>query len=707
MRKYFKIFELIGKPVFLTLVIVLQQIIKFRAPQVPVPKKFTFISLILCLFGFLTYWYIFSELPSVKLLVDSPPSLTTKIYDRHGELLYQIYKDENRSLIKLASLPKHLVSATLAAEDKNFYHHSGISVTGIARATYNNIVHCPSTIDHCSLQGGSTITQQLVKNVLLSPEKSWNRKLKEIVLALAAERVYTKDQILEMYFNQIGYGGTAYGIEEASWQYFGKSAEGLSLAESAMLAGLPVAPTTLSPFGTNPYLAKVRQQQILESMVKLKMITENEKVDSLSTPLVFHPQVTTIRAPHFVMYVKDLLVKQFGEAVVGRGGLSVTTTLDLSMQNILQDEIDAELKKLGNLRVQNGAGLIISPQSGEILAMVGSHDFFDTEHDGQVNVTLSPRQPGSAIKPLTYALALSRGMTPATKIDDSPVCFILSGQPDYCPKNYDGKFHGQVTLRTALASSYNVPAIKVLNSLGTNSLVSLARDLGITTWNNPERFGLALTLGGGEVTMLDLASVYSVFANMGTKVPLTPLIAVVDSKGTPLPPYPLTPLPSPKEVLSPAVSYQINSILSDPVARAPAFGARSILNLPGNNVAVKTGTTNALRDNWTFGYTPNLLIAIWVGNNDNSPMSSVASGITGASPIWARTMQTILKNLPASQFSPPDSLVKINLSCTGLSRYEYFVRGTEPKVNCNEPSGTLLDSAASTSSPQIPTIRTR
>lgn len=735
MRKYVKksplsftkVLELIGKPTFFIFTIIIvgivgyfhllkhfvQQIIdstkKIRFPSLPkislpkisfsnLPKiylphlntKLFFIAFGFLLLAFSFYWYILSDLPSVKLLADSPPSLTTKIYDRHGELLYQIYKDENRTLIKLADLPKHLIDATLAAEDKDFYSHHGISLTGIVRALANNLTKGTT-------QGGSTITQQLVKNVLLSPEKSLTRKIKELILALETESIYSKDQILEMYLNQVGYGGTAYGVEQASWQYFGKSAHDLELSESAMLAGLPISPTILSPFGTTPYLGKVRQQQVLESMVRAESISENDKLVALSTPLIFHPQGVVIRAPHFVMYVKDLLVKQFGEETVARGGLSVTTTLDLEKQDILQQEINGELAKLTKLHVQNGAGLIISPKSGEILAMVGSRDFFDSGSDGQVNIVLQARQPGSSIKPITYALAFSRGLTPASTINDAPVCFVLKGQNDYCPKNYDGNFHGQVTLRTALGSSYNIPAIKLLNTYGLSNMIALAKQLGITTWEDSSRFGLSLTLGGGEITMFDLASVYSVFASGGTKVPFTPILSVTDSRGTLLPHYPITSLPNP-EILPPAIAYQINSILSDSQARAPAFGFNSILNLPGKNVAVKTGTTNNLRDNWTFGYTQDLLVATWVGNNDNSPMSSVASGVTGASPIWARTMKALLKDNPATAFTPPESMVARNVSCSPQPKYEYFIKGTAPRINCSPaPSGTLLDSAASTS----------
>ena len=665
--------------------------------------------LLLCASATSIYYYIFNDLPSVKLLTDSPPSLTTKIYDRHGVLLYQIYKDENRTLVKLSDLPKHLIDATLAAEDKNFYHHFGIDPAGILRATYNNLIGCNLKIGTCTLQGGSTITQQLIKNTLLTPERTFTRKLKELVLALSTEAVYSKDEILQMYLNQVGYGGTAYGVEQASWQYFGKSARDLSLSESAMLAGLPISPTILSPFSTSPFLGKIRQQQVLESMVARQMISENDKLEALDTPLIFHPQGVEIRAPHFVMYIKDLLVKEFGEDMVARGGLEVITTLDLKSQDILQNQINSELTKLNSLHVQNGAGLVIATKSGEILAMVVSRDFIDPKIDGQVNLVLQPRQPGSAIKPITYALALSSGATPSTIIDDAPVCFVLPGQSDYCPKNYDGRFHGRVTLRTALASSYNIPAIKLLNTYGLEGMITLAKRLGITTWDDSSRFGLSLTLGGGEITMLDLASVYSVFASGGLKVPFKSILSVrgptgSDFEGSAQPPLsggrsdPQV-IPSPKEVLSPGVAYQISSILSDQTARAPAFGWNSILNLPGKFVAVKTGTTNNLRDNWTFGYTSDLLVATWVGNNDNSPMSSVASGITGASPIWARTMQALLKDNPATAFVPPKSMVKLNVSCSPTPRYEYFVKGTTTRINCSpSPSpGTLLDSAASTS----------
>ncbi len=713
-----KILEYIGKPIFfifktitiswfILYTIILNFIsrpIKQNKKKVKIRKKhsnsyhFPFKALYLMLpitFGYIFYTTILADLPQVTSLTSAPPTLTTKIYDRHGELLFEIYKNENRSLIKLNELPHHLIEATLSAEDKNFYNHYGVDIAGITRATINN-VKCYFLNSTCSLQGGSTITQQLVKNTLLTPEKTYIRKTKELILSFMVEHAYSKDQILEMYLNQVGYGGTAYGIEQASQQYFGKESKFLSLSESAMLAGLPISPTLLSPFGTNPYLSKIRQQQVLESMVKSGKISEDQKVNALSTPLVFNPQGITIRAPHFVMYVKDLLVKEYGENTVSRGGLEVVTTLDLSMQNLLQEEIKKELDKLQKLHVQNGAGLITRPKTGEILAMVGSHDFFDNEGDGQVNLVLQERQPGSSIKPITYALAFSNGASPASISEDTPICFVIKGQDDYCPKNYDGKFHGRVPLRTALASSYNIPAVKLLNKYGVSNMITLAQKMGITTWNDSSRFGLSLTLGGGEVTMLDMASVYSVFANNGTKIPINPILSVKDHFGQLLSTKSPTQYPA-EQIISPSVAFQINSILSDPIARAPAFGNNSILNLPGKNVAVKTGTTNSMRDNWTFGYTPDILVATWVGNNDNSPMSSIASGITGASPIWAHTMHNLVQSHPVSEWVTPNSLVKVNTSCTTPPRYEYFVKGSEPKINCAQKIGTLLESAAATS----------
>jgi len=725
-----KLFQLIGKPWFylFTFFVVFSLVsfnlikkilrllkppkIHFKLPSLHLPtlhlphvktKPSIIISFILFVFISFSVYSFFNSLPDPKSLGTQPPALSTKIYDRHGQLLYKIYQDQNRTLISLDKLPNYVIQATLIAEDKNFYHHFGISFTGIIRALKNNLTKQ-------TLQGGSTITQQLVKNALLSPEKTLSRKLKELVLALETEHLYTKNQILEMYLNQIPYGGTAYGIEEAAQFYFAKSAYQLSLAEAAFLAGLPTAPTILSPFSNQPYLAKQRQEQILHSMYQAGYINATQLHQALEQPLAFASNHSPIKAPHFVMYVKSILLKTYSEHDLATKGLNVYTTLDLHTNQILEQNIRQELEKLQNLHVTNGAGLVTNPATGEILAMVGSKNFFDFEHDGQLNVTLQPRQPGSTIKPITYALAFSRGLTPSTKILDAPITFKIPGQPNYTPRNYDGRFHGYVTLRTALACSYNIPAVKLLNTLGIDNFVSLAKEMGITTWNDPSRYGLSLTLGSLETTMLDLATVYGVFANNGVKVPLNPILKITDANGRVLVDNTCqTPPCSHQQVLSPLVAFQINDILSDNNARAPAFGYHSVLNLGKLKVAVKTGTSNNLRDNWTIGYTPNLLVATWVGNNDNSPMSYVASGVTGASPIWAKTISTLLTTTyKPLAFTIPTNIKKVYIcpttntlycpECPTKGKWEYFIPGTEPKASCNaDLVGKILEKAAATS----------
>ncbi len=669
-------------------------------PKLPSLK--TILILLFLLTSSFSLFTFFQSLPNPKLLQEQPPILSTKIYDRHGTLLYKIYQDQNRTLISLNKLPSYVIKATLAAEDKNFYHHLGISPTGIIRAMRNNLTHQ-------TLQGGSTITQQLVKNALLSNRKTLSRKLKEVVLALWTEQLYSKNQILEMYLNQIPYGGTAYGIEEASQFYFGKSAYQLTLAEAAFLAGLPSAPSILSPFQNQPYLAKQRQEQILHAMYQLGDIDAQQLHQAIEQPLTFNSNHSPIKAPHFVMFVKSILIKQFSEHDLATKGFNVYTSLDLKVNQILDQNIKTELNRLAHLHVTNGAGLVTNPATGEILAMVGSKDFFDFQHDGQLNVTLQPRQPGSTIKPITYALAFSNGLTPSTTILDAPTVFKIPGQKPYIPHNYDHKFHGQVTLRTALACSYNIPAVKLLNNLGIDNFINLARKMGITTWNDPSRFGLSATLGSLETTMYDLATVYGVFANSGLKVNLKPILKITDHQGNLIADYTCSNPPcSHDQVISPMVAFQINNILSDNSARAPAFGWHSVLYFPHTQVAVKTGTSNDLRDNWTIGYTPNLLVATWVGNNDNTPMSHVASGITGASPIWRNTITQLFKFYKPLAFQMPKNIRKLYIcpatntlycqECPTKGRWEYFISGTEPKATCNSDLvGKILEKAAATS----------
>ncbi len=642
--------------------------------------------------GMLGFWFwVLKDLPSPQQLISRDQRVTTKIYDRNGVLLYRIYKDENRTIISLKDMPSHMVQATLAIEDSQFYQHPGFSIKGIVRALTKNA-------SRDTIQGGSTITQQLVKNTLLTREKTLTRKIKEFLLSLEVEYFFTKDEILTMYFNEVPYGGTAYGIEAAAQQYFGKSVREVNLAEAALLAGLPQSPTVYSPFGSQPELAIARQHAVLKRMVEEKMLTMEEAETAKAYQLTFSTPKTDISAPHFVMYVKELLANRYGEEVVQSGGLDVVTTLDSNVQQLAESAVRQELGRLKNMHVTNAAVLVIRPLTGEILAMVGSQDYFDTIHDGQVNVVLRPRQPGSSIKALTYAYALQQRMiTPSTIIDDSPIVYRSPGSPAYAPQNYDGRFHGRVTVRQALANSYNVPAVKTLSQIGVNNLVQFAQKMGITTWNDPSRFGLSLTLGGGEVRMIDLAEAYGVFATNGYRVTPQPLIKVTDFTGKLNDTYACTstnatnPCGS-EQVIDATTAYSISDILSDNQARSAAFGAHSVLVIPKQQVAVKTGTTNDLRDNWTFGYTSDYLVATWVGNNDNSPMSRVASGITGASPIWQTVMNGLLADQPTHVFMPPSGMIKVTicpltqtLTCAECPspKTEYFVEGTQPKRACN------------------------
>lgn len=650
-----------------------------------------FVSVVLMIMGITLYSFILRDLPSPRELITRKQIVTTKIYDRNGEVLYKIYKDENRTLVPLSSIPLPLKQATLAIEDKDFYRHNGFSFAGIARAIRANI-------ERKKIQGGSTITQQLVKNTLLTPEKTLRRKMREIVLSMMVEATLNKDEILEMYFNEVSYGGSVYGAEEASRRYFNKSVRELTLAESAYLAGLPQAPTAYSPFGPTPEYGFMRQHQVLQRMVEDRYITEEQAQYAREEKITFQPDLNNIKAPHFVMYVRDLLAKEYGEEVVAQGGLEVVTSLDYSIQSLAQQSIEKELQRLQRLNVSNAAALVTNPQTGEILAMVGSKDYFDVKHDGQVNVTIRPRQPGSSIKPLTYATAFERGMTPASMIEDAPITYKMIGSPPYSPRNYDGNYHGKVTIRTALANSYNIPAVKTLATVGVSTVVQQGRKMGITTWGDEEasRFGLSLTLGGGEILMTDMATLYGTFPNEGITVPLSPIISVKNYKGETLYANPCIHQTTPchgTRTLDPRVSYQITDILSDTIARAPAFGMNSVLTIPKQQVAVKTGTTNSLRDNWTFGYISNRVIGAWVGNNDNTPMSHIASGITGASPIWNAIMRGLLDEHEPHRFASPSGLLKLRtcavtgtLSCKAcpLQKDEYFIPGTEPKQACTD-----------------------
>lgn len=658
------------------------------------------------------YLLILRDLPSPTKLGKYDVPLASSIYDRNGKLLYEIYAEQNRTLVKLDQIPKYLKDATISMEDKDFYKHRGIDpVGGILRAIKN-------IITKQRLEGGSTITQQLIKSALLTPDRTIQRKVKELILAPWAETIYSKDQILEMYFNQVPYGGTAWGVESAAKKYFNKDVWKLNLAESALLAGLPAAPTTFSPFGAYPELAITRQHEVLKRMVDEGYITKDQMEKAKKEPLYFASSHEDIKAPHFVMYVKDQLVQKYGEKAVEQGGLKVTTTLDLEIQEYAQKVVEEEIKKIQQYHVGNGASLVTRPPTGEILAMVGSYDYFATG-SGNVNVTLAHRQPGSSIKPINYAIGLeTKKVTPASVFLDYPTCFQVAFQPLYCPKNYDGNFHGPVQLRFALGNSYNIPAVDMLYLNSLKTMVASASAFGLDTIKDPDKYGLSLTLGGGEVTMLDMSKAFGIFANTGKRKDLVSILKVEDKNGKVLEEftddnyvsdihkpltYPTNLLINGPKVISPETAYLISHILLDDNARSGAFSPHSLLELPAHKaVSVKTGTTDDLRDNWTIGFTPNFLVAVWVGNNDDTPMNHyLVSGVTGAAPIWHKIITKVLEKQNDLWPKIPDGIVgKSVCSLSGLlpvsegscpARFEYFIKGTEPKMSENIKQQILID----------------
>jgi len=672
-----------------------------------------FVLAILALPIIIPLFLFIKDLPSPSRLQTQAFPVSTIITDRNGEVLYEIYGDTNRNPVELEDLPEYVKWATISIEDKNFYTHLGFSVQGITRAIRNNLFED-------TLQGGSTITQQLVKVGLLTPERTLQRKIKEAFLTIGTELLYSKDDILEMYLNHIPYGGTAWGIEAASNTYFDKSAKDLTLAEATLLAGLPQSPTRYSPFGVNPELSKSRQEEVLRRMVEDEYITQEEATSAKDEDIQFATDAISIRAPHFALYVKDLLTNKYGEQTVERGGLRVTTSLDIDLQEVFEASVAAEIESLEGYRVGNGAAVVTKPNTGEILAMVGSKDYFNSEDDGQVNVTIRQRQPGSSIKPINYVIGLElKKFTAGTMWLDVPTCFEVLGQQPYCPKNYDGGFRGPVQTRFALGNSYNIPAVKALAVNGLDSFIATASAMGIESFQDPSRYGLSLTLGGGEVTMLEMATAFGVLANQGVKVPLQPILEVTDWQGNVLESYEVNDALNKLEklslseihqepgsklsvsttnneavltrVLHRAPAFIIASIMADNNSRVNAFGSRSELNIPNQIVSVKTGTTNNLRDNWTIGFTPEYLTAVWVGNNDNTPMNPyVVSGVTGAAPIFNDIMSYLLSDKEATSQARPEDVVSRPICTTsGLvsnpdkpcpTREELFWEGTEPGV---------------------------
>lgn len=655
----------------------------------------------------LIYWglvaavgiYLFWGIPLPTKLTAQTMAVSTKIFDRSGKLIYEIYTDKKRTPIKLSDAPASLKNATISIEDKNFYSHRGFDILGIVRGL-------SKLITQGRAEGGSTLTQQLVKNALLNNERTIRRKAQEVVLTAIIESVYTKDQILEMYLNTIPYGGTAYGIEAASETYFGKQVKDLSLAESSLLAGLPQRPSTYSPFGAHPELAKIRQEEVLKQMVANKYISQEDSDKALKDPLKY-ASINPPQAPHFALWIKEQLANKYGDKMVEQGGLRVNTTLDLDIQNFAQLAVATEVGKLKKQKVGNGAVIVTRPGTGEILAMVGSKDYFSTDEDGKVNVTLASRQPGSSIKPLNYALALKdKKITPATALADVPICFSVFGQERYCPVNYDGTFHGLVETRFALGNSYNIPAVKILALNGLENFIAFAKEMGLTTLTEAKDYGLSATLGGLSVKIYDMAVAYGVFANQGVEQPLVAITKVTDWKGNVLEEAdPAKNNLTGTRILEPTVTFLISHMLLDNNARVAAFGDRSFLNVSGHpEVSVKTGTTNDRRDNWTIGYTANAVVVAWVGNNDNAPMSGAVSGVSGASPIWNKIIKAVLDKAEKGAYDTnekghawpkqPDGVVGATIcSDTGGSpsadpanpgcptRFEYFLSGTVPATS--------------------------
>lgn len=593
------------------------------------------------------------DLPDPNTLMERNVPQSTKIYDRTSAvLLYEIHGEEKRTLIKLEDIPDVMKWSAIAVEDKSFYKHRGVNFKRIVKAILIDL------IQRRKAQGASTLTQQFVKNAILTNEKSWQRKLKEVVMALQIERLYTKDQILQMYFNEIPYGSTIYGAESAAQSYFGKRAKDVTLDEAALLAALPQAPDFYSPYGTgsrgdNREKLLQRQRMILDLMaeqgyIKAEEADEAKKIDTLKK--LEPKRVGDIKAPHFVTYVRSQLIEKYGQRPVEQGGLRVITSLDWKMQQVAEEEVkkgvDERGKKYG---FTNGALVAIDPKTGQVLAMVGSRDFFDQENDGQVNVTIRPRQPGSSFKPIVYAAGFMKGYTPEMTLWDVQTKFKTDIR-NYEPKNYDLKERGPLSVRQALQGSLNIPAVKMLYLVGVARVLDFAESLGYSTFEDRGRFGLALVLGGGEVKLLEHANAFAAFANEGRQLPLASILRVEDPKGKALEEWKTN---DGRQVVEREVALQLSDVLSDNVSRAYIFGASNRLTLPDRPVAAKTGTTNNFHDAWTMGYVPQLAAGVWVGNNDNTEMKRGADGSVVAAPIWQNFMKRATKEMKAATFPKP------------------------------------------------------
>lgn len=660
--------------------------------------------------AFCVLWF---TLPSVNDLHQRAQPPSTRILDRNGLLLYEIIdpRTGHHTPLSLDQIPLRMRQATIAVEDANFYANPGVDIVGIMRALWINVQGGEV------IAGGSTITQQLARLLLLDPQernqRTLLRKVRESLLAWQIAHRYSKDEVLQLYLNETYYGNLAYGIEAAAHTYFGRSASELDLAECALLAGLPQSPVAYDPFN-DPDAARRRQGVVLDLMVKQGYLSETDASVAKQARLSYAPTPFQIRAPHFVTYVRHWLEDQFGTEMVTRGGLIVTTTLDLALNDSAQDIIRARLDQLQHPddnspghNTNDSALVALDPHSGAIIAMVGSPNFFDAQISGAVNAAITLRQPGSAIKPVTYAAAFSHipGFTAASPIMDVRTAFPTREGLPYVPSNYDGIHHGPISVRNALATSNNVAAVSVLQKVGLDRMLSLANDLGIHSFQSVDHYGLALTLGGGEVRLLELTAAYAAFANNGAAVLPYSVTRVVDASGDVL--YTHHDNENPRQVIDPRIAWLVTDILADNSARSEAFGLNSVLRLD-RPAAVKTGTTTDWRDNWTMGYTPDLVTGVWTGNADSEPMVRV-SGVTGAGPIWHDFMMVAERGQPAKSFVQPPGLKEVTVcALSGMlpspdcshTRSEWFLAGTEPtqvdnwyqRVNIDVATGDLADS---------------
>ena len=636
---------------------------------------FVFAAVTLSIFVF---FYYSRQLPDPNAWQDRKIIQSTKIYDREGKnLLYEIHGEEKRTVIPFNEIPQIVKEATVAAEDAEFYSHSGINIRGIIRAIWADIKG--GTL----AEGGSSITQQLIKNAYLSPERTLSRKIKELILSIALERRYSKDEILNFYLNQIPYGLNSYGIEAAAQTYFNKPAKELALTEVVYLVAMPKAPSYYSPYGNHGEELKSRANHILSRMRELKYISDNDYNNALETTVNFVGQKTGITAPHFVFFIRDYLNEKYGEDFVEKGGLKVMTTINLDLQKIAETVVEDGAKHNEIYNTKNAALVAIDPKTGQILAMVGSKNYWgnpepkgcepgkNCQFEPNVNIATRLRQPGSSFKPFVYATAINNGYTPDTIIWDIPTEFNplcswdgiaepgVDQQTCYSPQNYDGRFRGPVTLKQALANSINVPSVKVLYLAGINNSINMAENLGITTLKDRSRYGLSLVLGAAEVKLLDIVSAFGVFSQEGVKRETIGILKVEDGNGRILEEY----KDQGQKVLSEQVAREINDILSDNNARAPVFGLHSPLLLGDRPAAAKTGTSQdpndetKAKDAWVIGYTPSLVAGVWTGNNDNTPIEKGGAGVAAAGPIWHDFMAQALKDAPIETFNKPDPII--------------------------------------------------